>query len=265
MKCGTKTMAEAFRILGYKVCDFHETGLDCGDAWLDFFNPENDAEAKKTILFDMLKDYDIVFDRPAFMYWKELLEVYPEAKCIFFERDEQEWYESYKNITDMHAEVGLISDMVLSKKYPCWFTRLFVRFFHPKLLKVYVLHDKMEPLTVGESCFHFRNWYGKRVVHSEINIRRAYRQHNADFVRNCPKNRRLILPEIGCGWKFLCDFLGCDQPMNIEFPHENKGGSLARKTVGKVAQYKRDAIRDRLIGMVGFGLLCGYFGRKFLR
>ena len=145
MKCGTKTMAEAFRILGFKVCDFHETGLDCGEKWLEFFDNKNDADAKKKILYDMLKDYDIVFDRPAYMYWKEIMEVFPEAKCIFYEREEDDWYKSYKNFTDMHSNVGLISDMILSKRYPCWFTRLFVKTFHPKLLKVYHLHYKIEP------------------------------------------------------------------------------------------------------------------------
>ena len=43
----------------------------------------------------MLKDVDVVLDMPFYFIWKELLDVFPECKVIFYERDEDEWFKSY--------------------------------------------------------------------------------------------------------------------------------------------------------------------------
>ena len=47
-KCATKTMAEAFRVLGFIVHDFEETILDDMDLWLKFYDEEtSDSERKR--------------------------------------------------------------------------------------------------------------------------------------------------------------------------------------------------------------------------
>ena len=48
--------------------------------------------------------------------------------------------------------------------------------------------------------------------------------HNANFLKNCPEDKRLILPEINCGWKIICDFVGVDIP-DDPYPHKNKNSS----------------------------------------
>merc|ERR1712226_448379 len=99
-KCGTKTIAEVFRILGFVVHDFEETVVDDLDYWLKFYNENTTTEERKQILYEMYKNVDVVTDAPAFYFWKELMEVFPEAKCIFHEREEKVWFKSFQNQMD---------------------------------------------------------------------------------------------------------------------------------------------------------------------
>merc|ERR1711981_1385655 len=86
-KCGTKSM-------GYVVYDFEETFLYTYDHWEKFFDAKTIKEQKE-VLYDMLKDVDVVLDVPYYCFWKELMDVFPDAKCIFWERDEDSWIKSW--------------------------------------------------------------------------------------------------------------------------------------------------------------------------
>ena len=66
-KCGTKTIAAAFRTLGYNVYDWEETFLYTIDHWLAFYAATTVHEKHK-ILYDMLKDVDIVMDGDRLRY-----------------------------------------------------------------------------------------------------------------------------------------------------------------------------------------------------
>ena len=91
-------MAEIFRILDFKVCDFQETHLDCGEAWLQFFeNATLSKQERIEVIKDALKNFDVCMDTPCFLYWKEILEAFPGAKCIHFERNEDDWIKSIQN------------------------------------------------------------------------------------------------------------------------------------------------------------------------
>ena len=72
-----------------------------------------------------------------------------------------------------------------------------------------------------------RNWYGKTwaITEEEIFLKKQYRQHCADFLRNCPEDRRLILESINCDWKVICDFVGKPIP-EIDWPHKNKNATI---------------------------------------
>ena len=82
-KTGTKTMAEAFRILGLNCYDFMENYEDLGDDWMRILTQGGRAEDFKM----MYKDVDAVTDIPCCYFWEELLQAFPEAKvikCYFF-------------------------------------------------------------------------------------------------------------------------------------------------------------------------------------
>ena len=53
---------------------------------------------------------DVVTDAPPFYFWKELMEIFPEAKCIFFERDEAAWFKSFQNQMDKICERKKLPD-----------------------------------------------------------------------------------------------------------------------------------------------------------
>ena len=55
-KTGTKSMAEAFRILGYTVHDAEENLTINLDAWIKFMSPKYTKEEKIDILREMYKD-----------------------------------------------------------------------------------------------------------------------------------------------------------------------------------------------------------------
>ena len=65
-KCGTKTMAKAFKDLGFVVYDYEEMfmyTIDGKNGWQAFENAKTKTEKYK-ILYNMLKDVDVVMDMP---------------------------------------------------------------------------------------------------------------------------------------------------------------------------------------------------------
>lgn len=87
-KTGTTSLAKALQILGYRVCGFVNP------------RPDQTPDAiSKQELFEtrykpLLNEYDAFEDTPWFIFYKELLELYPDAKFILTVRDTEKWYES---------------------------------------------------------------------------------------------------------------------------------------------------------------------------
>ena len=94
-KCGTKTIAAAFRKLGFNVVDYEETMLDYRLRWNDYLHPGTTPAEKSKIVQKMYESVDIVFDVPHYFLWKELMDAFPDAKCIFWAREEDSWWNSF--------------------------------------------------------------------------------------------------------------------------------------------------------------------------
>ena len=223
-KCGTKTMAEAFRILGFKVCDFEESMLDCGEMWSEYYNEHTSETRRIECLREGLKDFDVCMDAPCFHNWNEIMQAFPEAKCIFYERPEDSWIKSMMNQLDANRKVGI-------GKLPDWCLNVlgFTGFFpNERYLMAYVM-KRAYPAFLGAYPLYGVNWKGEIYPWNQTLLKRAYRVHNADFIRNCPDEKRLILGGLDCGWKVICDFVGRKIP-DVDFPHMNKKGSVVEKT-----------------------------------
>lgn len=72
--------------------DYEEMALYCSDLWLKFYDHRTTTKQRHQLLYKMLKDVDIVFDLPFYFYWKELLDIFPDCKIVFHERNEDEWF-----------------------------------------------------------------------------------------------------------------------------------------------------------------------------
>lgn len=87
-KTGTTSLAKALLVLGYRVCGF--------------VNPKpgmSPSSHTKEELFEstykpLLNEYDVFEDTPWFIFYKELAELYPDAKFILTVRPPEKWYKS---------------------------------------------------------------------------------------------------------------------------------------------------------------------------
>lgn len=82
-KTGTTSLENALKRLGYKVYG--------GDKNLLKFK---DVEKLKIYIGRILKDYDAVQDMPWPLFYRELYELYPDAKFILTYREPEKWIKS---------------------------------------------------------------------------------------------------------------------------------------------------------------------------
>lgn len=87
-KTGTTSLAKALLILGYRVCGFvgnDKSITPTTHTRQDFF---------ESTYKPLLNNYDAFEDTMWFMFYKELVELYPDAKFILSIRNEEQWYKS---------------------------------------------------------------------------------------------------------------------------------------------------------------------------
>lgn len=116
---------------------------------------------------------------------------------------------------------------------------------------------------VSQLIPYFINWYGKPYNYREIELRRAYRVHNADFLRNCPENRRIILEDINCGWEVICGFVNKPIP-KVDFPHMNKKAGIVKQlqTKSRLQEESEAHMRKLTVKFVTISVLSGFLYYK---
>lgn len=147
------------------------------DLWLDVAAGKPDWDA----IFD---GYVATVDFPASNYWRELAEVYPDAKIILSKRDAERWFASTQE-TIFSPTIGALH---AGTKW-----------------------GRMVSATVND-------FIGGDVQNKGAVID-AFNAHNAAVEKAFDPDRLLVF-EASQGWKPLCDFLGVDAPSE-PFPHIN--------------------------------------------
>jgi len=226
-KSGTKSVALAFKKLGYKVCDFEETMLFHAKQWIEICTSTTTKERQYQLLYEMYKEFDVVCDAPGYFFWQEIMEVFPEAKCLFYQRsDEDTWFVSMKK---QYEEMSIMSPL---PDFPMWLIRVI---FNPTMNLWGEFGDKCMQLLFNDLGRPRRTWNFKWMKLNEMTLRMNYRKHNSHFLATCPTEKRLVLDKLG-DWKPICDFTGDTIP-DFEFPHTNKGGSITAEILdGKAAR-----------------------------
>ena len=91
-RTGTESMKRALETLGYGPCHHMYEVLkrwDRYDDWLRILKGEAEPDWPR-----LLEGYRSSVDWPVAYYWRELAELYPEAKILLTVRDAESWYAS---------------------------------------------------------------------------------------------------------------------------------------------------------------------------
>ena len=194
-------MQAALGILGYRCYHMKEVPEQPGhlQAWHEFVSGRAPMDWKA-----IFKDYEATVDFPACIYYQELLREFPGAKVVLNIRDPERWFDSFmtlQNTTDRLRVFRFIPK-----------ARRFLNFVDLLLGKVFNCprdHD---------DCI------------------KVFNRHNQEVQESVPKDRLLVF-RVQEGWEPLCEFLGCEVPEEIPFPHLNEG----KETIEALA-------RERVIG-----------------
>jgi len=208
-KTGTKSLAEALKILGLTVHDFDEHVVYFKDEYIQAFEGEMPDFAA------MYKNVDAVVDNPVFFFWKEIKESCPSAKVILTERDKvQSWVNSIlfnRSMWEgtMESQLWTRLGMAITPTGRKW-----MKIGH-HFDKFYFGHDEGQSLTE--------------------HLTKQYLEHNSRVKATIPRDQLLVY-NVKQGWKPLCEFLGVDIP-DVPFPKLNvKSGGI------------RDMINQSMIG-----------------
>ncbi|XP_039256036.2 uncharacterized protein LOC120332790 [Styela clava] len=206
-KCGTKSMHVALEELGYTVCDFPDAFVHFVKNYMTFASKGWNSDEFRS----MYEDFDACVASPAYYFWEELVEEFPEAKVILMVRDSDEiWYKSIRKQRIVGTGNGLHRYY-----YPLFSTiwRKFAAYLNNPCLIAF------GPKTTG--IFNFLTNHTLAVLPFKL----AYRKHIAHVTHSCPKDRLLII-QCKSDWKPLCEFL--DKPIPTKpYPWINKDGELA--------------------------------------
>ncbi len=131
----------------------------------------------------LLGEFQAMVDYPGCRFWRELMDVYPDAKVLHSTRDPDTWFES--------TQATIFAPGSIADAPP----------------------DPVKPfmqMVTGD--------FDGRIHDRDLMLER-YRRHEADVIATVPKDRLLVYP-VGSGWEPLCAFLGVPVP-ETPYPSEN--------------------------------------------
>ena len=190
-RTGTMSLKAALETLGFAPCDhFSMLGMtpSLWPAWIELIDGRSKDWER------VYGDYKAAVDCPAWFYYRELSEFYPDAKVILTLRDPESWFASTQDT--------VLSDWVFESVDKNW---------PPDLAKI----TRAATLAIAGERRHDRDY-----------VLDWFERHNAEVERTIPK-ARLLVYEVGQGWEPLCTFLGAPVPSE-PFPRLNDRESWLR-------------------------------------
>lgn len=205
-RTGTVSMKAALEILGFGPC-YHmreilkpRRGFNDGhlELWSEHAHALAEGRPSPIRWKNLLGRYAACMDHPTCLYYKELMEAFPDAKVILNVRDPERWFVSWQTLFE---GIGFMR----------WVAR-----FVPRVQRALDIVDVL-----------IRDGQMKGRIERESNVA-EYLRHNAEVMATVPKEKLLVF-DVKQGWEPLCAFLGVPVPSQ-PFPHlnESKGSMQAR-------------------------------------
>jgi hypothetical protein len=194
-RTGTVSLQQAFEHLGYPCYHMQEVmkAYDRGhvEQWDAALRGEDvDWQA-------LFAGFEATVDFPSCVFYRELMEAFPDAVVILSVRDAQAWWKSYSKLLRLVMKTRFFNFVPMFRKFAAMNFRLID----------YVFDGEM----TEERCI------------------RQYNQHIAEVKATVPEDRLLVY-SVTEGWEPLCSFLGHPVPER-SFPHANAGISELRKKI----------------------------------
>jgi len=197
-RTGTVSLQQAFEQLGYPCYHMQEVmkAYDRGhvEQW--------DAAMRDVEIdwHELFTGYEATVDFPACVFYRELMEAFPDALVVLSVRDAEKWWLSYSKL------LGLVS-------MATWFN------FVPMFRKFSAMNTRLMERVFGGSL---------QTLNKDDYVAQ-YLRHIDDVKATVPAERLLVY-SVTEGWEPLCEFLG--QPVPEQpFPHANAGISELRSKI----------------------------------
>lgn len=196
-RTGTMSTQAALQHLGYPC--YHMAEVARSEAHLRAWGAYLSGQANMDWP-DLFSRFLACVDTPCCFYYREMMEVFPNAKVLLNLRDPENWYDSLVSLAAALEEFRPQSEE------------------NPRLAAFLGVTD-MVGLKLTNGDF------------SKENCIEAFHRHNDGVLQHVPSNRLLVF-KVQDGWEPLCDFLGKDVP-ETPFPHLNEGRETIHQIVSE--------------------------------
>ena len=179
-RTGTSSLKLALEQLGFDRCHhMREVIMDMPSArlWIDAAEGRPDWER-------IFEGYQSCTDAPGCSFWRELADVYPDAKVLLSVRDPDPWFDS--------TQATVFSDQMLNRQ------------FGPEMQEFFA---KVVTREFGEH------------IHERDFMVAQFERHTQEVIAAIPEPRLLVY-DVREGWEPLCAWLGVPVP-ETPFPHTN--------------------------------------------
>lgn len=209
-RTGTASLKAALEILGFGPCH-HMQELFKYPNQLEEFLRAHDGQ--NVNFRKLLKGYQSIVDEPGLAFYKEIHQMYPQAKLVLTVRDSSEkWFESFSNT---------VGPFFTTNSY--FLTVYWVRLLRLQCILCHKIWKKWNH-EFGHIGPDFHDRFNARIIseNSDKNL----------LIFNCKE-----------GWSPLCKFLEVDIPQNVPFPHVND----TQKIKEHISKFKRTGLYAWLV------------------
>ncbi|MEM7034182.1 MAG: sulfotransferase family protein [Chloroflexota bacterium] len=196
-RTGTASLQAALEQLGFKQC-YHMFDTFRNPSHVDIWHDA--AFGKPVDWLAFFEAYEATVDWPGCSFYKELMELYPDATVILNVRDPERWYDS---------TFGTIYAIRSS------FLRTLLQMLFPHIRKMYEVIDKL----IWDGAFEGR-------FEDRAHAIAVFNNHIETVKQHVPADRLLVY-QVKDGWGPLCAFLDAPVP-KTPFPHLNDAKRMQR-------------------------------------